>query len=74
MVGYDEKTVGNMLPSELLEKFVLETILYEKSLLGPNEGSPYNSAKEINRGIKEEYVKETKLLREEINRRFPVKS
>lgn len=55
---------------ELLELFFNETITYRNSLLKGDNGSPYHSVTEINKNIREEYMRRTKPLREEVNRRL----
>ena len=54
---------------ELLELFFNETITYRNSLLKGDNGSPYHSAAQINENIREEYMKRTKPLRDELKRR-----
>jgi len=70
MIKGSEENVRDIDSSELLERFVLETIIYRERLLEHNKGSPYHSVEEINKGMKERYMKRTKLLREELDRRL----
>ena len=55
--------------SKLVEKLIQETITYRNSLLKGDNGSPYHSAAQINENIREEYMKRTKPLRDELDKR-----
>lgn len=55
--------------SELVERLVQETITYRKNLLSGDNGSPYHSVTQINKSMTERYMKKTKPLRDELDRR-----
>lgn len=73
MKGGLERDLRTIDSSSLLEEFFSEYHSFQIQLEW-SEPSSYHSRKEINQSIKQEYQERTKSLREEINRRFPVKS
>ncbi|GAH56810.1 unnamed protein product [marine sediment metagenome] len=68
-----ERDFGMMDSSSLLEEFFSGYYHLQKQL-EVSEPSPYHSRKKIDQSIEQEYQERTKSLREEINRRFPIKS
>jgi hypothetical protein len=56
-----------MFLGELINKIVIETINYVDGLW--NEDSPYDSKEEINKQLREQYLKKIKELKDELNKR-----